>query len=117
MQCAQLVKDGKAYAVGSQDYDALVVGGERLIQNLTLARKRKTVSGYVEIAPEIIEYKNFYLLIICPIILIFPYILYPIVSTLLFFIFISAEIPVHVLVILVLNAVHLASSLCDNELS
>ena len=58
MQCAQLVKDGEAFAVGSQDYDALVVGGERLIQNLTLARRRKTVSGYVDIAPEIIEYKT-----------------------------------------------------------
>ena len=57
MQCAQLVKDGEAYAVASQDYDALVVGGERLIQNLTLARKRKTVSGDIYISPEVIEYK------------------------------------------------------------
>ncbi len=56
MQCAQLVKDGEAWAVGSQDYDALVVGGKRLIQNLTLARRRKTVSGYVDITPEMIEY-------------------------------------------------------------
>ena len=55
MQCAQLVKDGEAYAVGSQDYDALVVGG-RLIQNLTLARQRKTRSGIVYISPELIEY-------------------------------------------------------------
>jgi len=58
MQCAQLVKDGEAYAVGSQDYDALVVGGDRLIQNLTLAKRRKTVSGYVDIAPEVIEYED-----------------------------------------------------------
>ncbi len=56
MQCAQLVKDGEAYAVGSQDYDAIVVGADRLIQNLTLARKRKTPSGFVYIAPELIEY-------------------------------------------------------------
>jgi flap endonuclease-1 len=56
MQCAQLVKDGEAWAVGSQDYDALAVGGTRLIQNLTLARTRKTVSGVVYISPEIIEY-------------------------------------------------------------
>ncbi len=55
MQCAQLVKDGEAYAVGSQDYDSLVVGG-RLIQNLTLARQRKTRSGVIYIAPELIEY-------------------------------------------------------------
>ncbi|MCX8159139.1 MAG: flap structure-specific endonuclease, partial [Candidatus Pacearchaeota archaeon] len=58
MQCAQLVKDGEAYAVASQDYDALAVGAKRLIQNLTLARKRKTPSGFVYIAPEIIEYEK-----------------------------------------------------------
>ncbi len=56
MQCAELVKSGEAYAVGSQDYDALVVGGKRLIQNLTLAKKRKTKSGSVDINPEMIEY-------------------------------------------------------------
>lgn len=58
MQCAQLVKDGEAYAVGSQDYDALIVGGTRLIQNLTLASRRKTPTGYVFISPEIIEYSR-----------------------------------------------------------
>lgn len=58
MQCAELVKNGQAYAVGSQDYDALVVGATRLIQNLTLARKRKTVSGFVYIAPEMIEFES-----------------------------------------------------------
>ena len=58
MQAADLVKRGEAYAVGSQDYDALVVGGKKLIQNLTLARKRKTVSGYIYIAPEMIEYEK-----------------------------------------------------------
>ncbi len=58
MQCAELVKNGQAYAVGSQDYDALAVGGKRLIQNLTLSRKRKTRTGYVYIAPEMIEYEK-----------------------------------------------------------
>ncbi len=58
MQCAELVKIGEAYAVASQDYDALIVGGNRLIQNLTLARKRKTVSGFVYIAPELVEYEK-----------------------------------------------------------
>ena len=59
MQAAELVKSREAYAVGSQDYDALVVGGTRLIQNLTLARKRKMPSGgYVYIAPEVIEYEK-----------------------------------------------------------
>lgn len=57
MQCAQLVKEGGAYAVASQDYDSLVVGG-RLIQNLTLARKRKIKNGFIYIAPELIEYEK-----------------------------------------------------------
>jgi len=58
MQAAHLVKTGEAYAVASQDYDALVVGGKRLIQNLTLARKRRTASGFVEVHPEMIEYEK-----------------------------------------------------------
>lgn len=59
MQAAALVQQGEAYAVASQDYDALVVGGTRLIQNLTLARKRKTSSGdFVYIAPEVITYEG-----------------------------------------------------------
>src|SRR3989338_8521835 len=58
MQAAELVKRGEAYAVGSQDYDAIAVGGKRLIQNLTLARKRKTPSGFVYISPEVIEYEK-----------------------------------------------------------
>ena len=58
MQCAELVKNGQAYAIGSQDYDALAVGGTKLIQNLTLSRKRKTVSGFIYIAPEMMEYEK-----------------------------------------------------------
>ncbi|MEK6846936.1 MAG: flap endonuclease-1 [Nanoarchaeota archaeon] len=58
MQAAELVKNGQAWAAGSQDYDALVVGATRLIQNLTLARKRKTISGFVYIAPEMIEFEG-----------------------------------------------------------
>lgn len=56
-QAAEISKS-KAYAVGSQDYDSLLFGAPRLIQNLTLARKRKTVSGYVFISPEIIELEH-----------------------------------------------------------
>ncbi|MCU0642572.1 MAG: flap endonuclease-1 [archaeon] len=58
MQCAELVKSGQAFAVASQDYDTLAVGGKRLIQNLTLSRKKKTRSGYIFIAPEMIEYEK-----------------------------------------------------------
>ncbi len=43
------------YASASQDYDSLLFGAPKLIQNLTLARRRKTFSGWVEIKPEIIE--------------------------------------------------------------
>jgi flap endonuclease-1 len=53
-QAAEVAKHS-AYAVGSQDYDSLLFGAPRLIQNLTLARKRKTVSGFIYISPEIIE--------------------------------------------------------------
>lgn len=58
MQCAELVKSGQAYAVASQDYDALAVGAPRLIQNLTLSRKRRTQTGFIYIAPELIEYEK-----------------------------------------------------------
>jgi len=58
MQCAELVKMGEAFAVGSQDYDSLAVGATRLIQNLTLSRKRKTPNGFVYIAPEMIDYEK-----------------------------------------------------------
>ena len=43
------------YASVSQDYDSLLFGAPNLIRNLTLARRRKTFSGYVEVKPEIIE--------------------------------------------------------------
>ena len=56
MQCAELVKSGQAWAVASQDYDALAVGAPRLIQNVTLSKTRKTASGVIYIAPEMIEY-------------------------------------------------------------
>lgn len=43
------------YASASQDYDSLLFGAPILIRNLTLARRRKTFSGFVEIKPEMIE--------------------------------------------------------------
>ncbi|PIZ82544.1 flap structure-specific endonuclease, partial [Candidatus Pacearchaeota archaeon CG_4_10_14_0_2_um_filter_05_32_18] len=54
-QASELAKDKDIYAVASQDYDCLLFGAPVLIQNLTLARKRKTASGIVEIKPEVIE--------------------------------------------------------------
>ena len=53
---AALLSKHDCYAVVSQDYDSLLFGSPRLIQNLTLARKRKTSSGlYIPIEPEVIE--------------------------------------------------------------
>ena len=51
-------KENEVYAIASQDYDCLLFEAPYLIQNLTLARKRKTVSGYVEIKPQLIELEN-----------------------------------------------------------
>ncbi|PIN77553.1 flap endonuclease-1 [Candidatus Woesearchaeota archaeon CG10_big_fil_rev_8_21_14_0_10_34_12] len=54
-QAAWLAKHNKVYAVASQDYDSLLFGTPRLIQNMTLSRKRKTVSGWIYISPEMLE--------------------------------------------------------------
>jgi flap endonuclease-1 len=45
----------KVYASVSQDYDSLLFGASKLIRNLTVSRKKKTYSGYIEVKPEIIE--------------------------------------------------------------
>lgn len=57
-QAAHMAKIKEVYAAASQDYDSLLFGAPRLIQNLTLARKRKTVSGWVEVKPMLIELKD-----------------------------------------------------------
>lgn len=55
-QAAHMTRtNSKVYASVSQDYDSLLFGATRLIRNLTVSRKRKTYSGYVEVKPEIIE--------------------------------------------------------------
>ncbi len=55
-QAAHISKTHReVYGIVSQDYDSLLFGAEKLIRNLTLARRRKTYSGYVEVKPEIIE--------------------------------------------------------------
>jgi len=51
-------KKKEVYASVSQDYDSLLFGTPRLIRNLTLARKRKTYTGYVEVNPELIELEH-----------------------------------------------------------
>ncbi len=54
-EAALLSQKKDVFAVASQDYDSLLFGAPKLIQNLTLSRKRKTFSGYVSIGPEMIE--------------------------------------------------------------
>lgn len=47
--------NGEVYACGSQDYDSLLFGTPKMVRNLTLSKKKKTFSGYVEVHPEIIS--------------------------------------------------------------
>jgi flap endonuclease-1 len=54
-EAAYLSRTNNSFGVVSQDYDSLLFGATRLIRNLGLARKRKTVSGWVEIKPELID--------------------------------------------------------------
>ncbi len=54
-QAAYLSKKG-CYAVASQDYDSLLFGAPVVIQNLTLAKRRRVASGaYIPVEPELIE--------------------------------------------------------------
>jgi len=56
-QAAFMVQNNDAYAVGSQDYDALLFGAPAVVRNLTVTGKRKLPGKgvYVEVKPEIIE--------------------------------------------------------------
>ena len=56
-QAAHMVKKGDAWAVGSQDFDSLLVGADRLVRNLTVSGKRKLPgrNEYKEIKPELIS--------------------------------------------------------------
>ena len=54
-QASYLVEQGLGYAVASQDYDCLMFKTPLLIQNLSMSRKRKTISGYREVFPQIIK--------------------------------------------------------------
>jgi flap endonuclease-1 len=57
-EAAAIVKKTKAWAVASQDYDALLYTAPKLIRNLTLSSKRKTSTGaYVSVNLELIEFE------------------------------------------------------------
>lgn len=53
-EAAYLCRQEGIYAAVSQDYDSLIFGAPILIRNLTLSRKKKTFSGFVEVKPEMI---------------------------------------------------------------
>ena len=55
---ASYLAQKQVYAVASQDYDCLMFQAPKLIQNLSMSRKRKTATGYTEVHPQLIELKN-----------------------------------------------------------
>lgn len=58
-QASFMAKENKEiYAVSSQDYDCLMFKAPKLIQNLGMSKKRKTLSGYVEVFPQVINLEN-----------------------------------------------------------
>jgi flap endonuclease-1 len=48
-------RNSDLFGVVSQDYDSLLFGAPNLIRNLTVSKRRKTYSGFIEVNPEIIE--------------------------------------------------------------
>lgn len=56
-QAAYIVNKGEAYAAVSQDYDCLLFGVKKVIQNLTISEKRKMPSklSYERVVPVIVE--------------------------------------------------------------
>ena len=55
-QACYLVKNNDAYAVGSQDYDSILFGAERLVRNMSVTGRKKFIKGaWIQIEPEIIE--------------------------------------------------------------
>jgi flap endonuclease-1 len=57
-QASSMGLNNEVYAVASQDYDCLMFKAPLLIQNLSMSRKRKTLTGYKEVFPQIIKLKE-----------------------------------------------------------
>jgi flap endonuclease-1 len=59
-QAARMVREGDAWAVGSQDYDSLLFGSPRLIRNLTISGRRKLPrkNVYVEVKPVLLSLRS-----------------------------------------------------------
>ncbi|MFQ1020423.1 flap endonuclease-1 [Tardisphaera saccharovorans] len=56
-QAAAMVRAGEAWAVGSQDYDSLLFGAERLVRNMTVSGRRKVPNEnrYIPVDMELID--------------------------------------------------------------
>lgn len=56
-QAAWMNKEGQVYAVGSQDYDSLLFGCERMVRNLSITGKKKVAGKkqYKQVVPELIN--------------------------------------------------------------
>jgi flap endonuclease-1 len=56
-QAAHMVKTGKVWAAGSQDWDSLLFGAGRMVKNITITGRRKVPrkEDYIEVKPEVIE--------------------------------------------------------------
>jgi flap endonuclease-1 len=56
-QAAHFMRKGLVWAVGSQDWDSLLFGAQRLVRNLTLSGRKKVPrrEKYVTVKPEIVE--------------------------------------------------------------
>ncbi len=56
-QVAYLVRKGRVWAGGSQDWDSLLFGASRLVRNLTISGRRKLPGKekYITVKPEIVE--------------------------------------------------------------
>lgn len=57
-QASLMAQSSDVFAVASQDYDCLMFKAPKLIQNLSLSKKRKTATGYVDVQPQLIELKS-----------------------------------------------------------
>ncbi len=59
-QATHLLKQGKVWAVGSQDWDSIMFGAERLVRNLTVSGRRKLPrkEKYITIKPEIVVLRD-----------------------------------------------------------
>ncbi len=59
-QATQLLKDGSVWAVGSQDWDSLLFGAERVVRNLTVSGRKKVAGKelYTEVVPELVQLKD-----------------------------------------------------------